>query len=184
MSIVPTLILQETLLCWSLILATTSTLRNIAGRFNSGGVRNILARSRDPKQSELGLTRTAAVHAIKSMAAQIRGIGAYSIFDMNRRHGHEVPHVTGVRMDIDNRHWANVFIRPEDEKLAKKEDGDPFSLWGMQMNDYEDWERRRAEQIINMPHRPSLADIRFVTTTDDFDSEKAAMREDVEKGSL
>lgn len=167
LSIIPNLILQEALICWALILSTTPTLRTFAGRFKTGGIKDILAPQRSRKQSEVGMgTRAAAVIALKSMATQIRGIGAYSIFDITKRHQHEVPH--HPRLDIDNRHWTNVFIRPGEENRTDSHSihtADPYS-WETQLRDFDGWEKCRADQLINMPHRESLSSIHFVTMAD------------------
>ena len=172
LSLVPNMILQEMLICWSLILATTPTLRTFAGRFKTGGIKDILAPERIRKQSEVGMgTRAAAVIALKSIATQIRGINAHSIFDFNKHYHHEAPQLE--RHDIDNRHWANIFVRPGEEDRADSYStadvgAEPFSAWEMQLRDFDGWEKRRADQIINMPHRASLASIHFVTTVEDF----------------
>ncbi|KAF2155682.1 hypothetical protein K461DRAFT_265204 [Myriangium duriaei CBS 260.36] len=172
LSIVPNMILQEMLICWSLVLATTPTLRTFAGRFKTGGIRDILAPERLRKQSEVGMgTRAAAVIALKSIATQIRGINAHSIFDFNKHYHHEAPQLT--RHDIANRHWANIFVPPGEENRTDSHEtvgaaANPYSEWEMQLRDFDGWEKRRADQIINMPHRASLASIHFVTTVDDF----------------
>ncbi|GAM82817.1 hypothetical protein ANO11243_008030 [Dothideomycetidae sp. 11243] len=172
--IVPNMILQEMLVCWSLILATTPTLRAFAGRFKTGGLRDILAPERARRQSDVGMaTKAAAVIALRSMAVQIRGIAAFSIFDHSKRPDTRNHH-TPVRPDIENRHWANIFIRPEDVRSSDESsinDRVPYSQYDMQPR--EGWEKKRAEQLLSMPHRASLSSIHFVTTAEDYMEEKS-----------
>ena len=160
-SFIPNLIWQEALLCWSIILATTPTLRTFTGRFQTGGLKDILALPARRKQSESGTAaRAAAAIAQRSMAA-LKGFKAFSIFDVHKRPSVAPRHIHGAHLAPDCRHWANVFAAPADEDSPNPEAVSVGAWYNGQS-----WEKMRAAQLLGMGRRQSLESIDFITTVD------------------
>ncbi|PNS14008.1 hypothetical protein CAC42_6521 [Sphaceloma murrayae] len=159
------LVLQEAIICYSLILATTPCLRTFVRRFNTGGIRDIVATTYG-RTSERTSTKLAAATALRSIAAQVRTLGAYSIFDTFAKRSEGRQHLA-FRPDLENQHWASVFRGPPqgDRNGSNVSEGiETFTTWDVQFQSAEGWEKRRAEQLMMAPRRTSVQSINFITT--------------------
>ncbi|KAF4551664.1 Hypothetical protein D9617_12g035520 [Elsinoe fawcettii] len=162
--VVKNLVFQEALMCYALILATTPCLRTFVRRFNTGGIREIVAP--DYGRSERMSTKNAAATALRSIATQVRTLGAYSIFDTFAKRSEGRQHLA-FRPDLENQHWASVFRgppQPDRSGSVLSEGIETFTTWDIQFQTAEGWEKRRAEQLMNAPRRTSVQSINFITT--------------------
>lgn len=163
------LIFQEALMSYSLILATTPCLRTFVSRFSTGGIREIVALDKRTDSEFRGTsTKAFAVQTYKSMATQIRMLGAYEIFDTHVKRSEGRKHLA-FRPDIENQNWAEII-----SGRSMKQDKDRVELgmdqietratWEVHFEHAEGWEMRRAQELMDAPRRPSLASINFITT--------------------
>ncbi|KAG8632047.1 hypothetical protein KVT40_001187 [Elsinoe batatas] len=162
--IVKNLVFQEALMCYSLILATTPCLRTFVRRFHTGGIAEIVGN--EYGRSERMSTKNAAATALRSIATQVRTLGAYSIFDTFAKRSEGRQHLA-FRPDLENQHWASVFRGPpvtERNGSTMSEGIETFTTWDVQYQTAEGWEKRRAQQIMSAPRRTSVQSINFITT--------------------
>ncbi|TKX18674.1 hypothetical protein C1H76_9464 [Elsinoe australis] len=159
------LVLQEALMCYALILATTPCLRTFVSRFNTGGIREVIA-GEYGRTNERMSTKNAAATALRSIATQVRTLGAYSIFDTFAKRSEGRQHLA-FRPDLENQHWASVFRGPPspERNMSTASNGiETFTTWDVQFQNAEGWEKRRAEQLMSAPRRTSVQSIQFITT--------------------